>query len=229
MEIIKNVYQITSGRFGRSNQFLIAEENLTLIDAGFGSSPKKIIQFIRSIGRTETELSLIIITHNHFDHTGGLGKLKRLTPAKIAAHENESFPEKAYSNIVQKLLNFPLFRMLKPLVFIKLSTEIVLVEGQELPVLGGLKIINTPGHTPGSISLLAPRHRILFCGDLINTRSNFTFPQPMLNNNKEELVSSLEKISCLDYDILCVGHGPPIVTNASALIREWTTKLEIRR
>ncbi len=79
MEVISHVYQIT---IRGVNIILIAEEKLTLVDTGFRGSSPKIIGFISSLRRSVEEVSLVILTHNHLDHVGGLAELKRLTTAK---------------------------------------------------------------------------------------------------------------------------------------------------
>ena len=50
----------------------------------------------------------------------------------------------------------------------------MLVDGQIFPVLGGLRVVETPGHTPGHISLFAPSAGILFCGDSIVSGGGWT-------------------------------------------------------
>lgn len=84
MEVISHVYQIT---IRGANIILIAEEKLTLVDTGFHGSSPKIISFIHSLRRSAEEVALIILTHNHLDHVGGLAELKRLTTVKVAAHK----------------------------------------------------------------------------------------------------------------------------------------------
>ncbi|GAH19098.1 unnamed protein product [marine sediment metagenome] len=69
VEIIPNVYQIT---LRVTNIILIAEEELTLIDTGFRGSAPQIMSFIQRLGRSPEEITLIILTHNHLDHAGGL-------------------------------------------------------------------------------------------------------------------------------------------------------------
>ena len=82
MQVIPGVYQLT---FRHANVFLIVEDSLTLIDTGFPGHVKGIIDLIRVLGRSPKEIKLIVLTHNHFDHTGGLPKLRKLTEAKIVA------------------------------------------------------------------------------------------------------------------------------------------------
>ncbi len=87
MEIVKDVYSI---KLLFNHAFLITGKHLLLIDTGFPYQAKKIIRFIRAIGRGPEELSLIILTHHHIDHRGSARALKKLTGAKIAAHTDDT-------------------------------------------------------------------------------------------------------------------------------------------
>ena len=84
VEIISQVYQIT---IRGANIILSAGEEIALIDTGFRGSSSKIMSFIRSLGRSAEEISLIIITHNHLDHAGGPDELRKSTTARVAAHK----------------------------------------------------------------------------------------------------------------------------------------------
>jgi hydroxyacylglutathione hydrolase len=83
LEILPDLYQIT---FRYTNMFLAVGKSLSLIDTGFAGSSRHIVDFIQKIGRKPEEIELIILTHNHLDHTGGLEKLRQFTRAKVAAH-----------------------------------------------------------------------------------------------------------------------------------------------
>jgi len=76
-EIIPNVYQLS---IRAVNVIVIAEERLTLVDTGLYGSSAQIVDFISHLGRSVEEIGLIIITHNHFDHIGGLAELKEPVP-----------------------------------------------------------------------------------------------------------------------------------------------------
>jgi len=129
VEIIPYVYQITSRGV---NIILIVEEKLTLVDTGYRGSSPKIVSFIHSLGRSVKEISLIIVTHNHLDHVGGLPELKKLTPAKVAAHKADiSEGELPYPRVVPKLLHIPPLSILRPFVYAKPSEVDIQLEGGE--------------------------------------------------------------------------------------------------
>ena len=228
MEIIPKVYQIT---YRSTNIILIAEEGLTLIDTGFRGSHPRIISFIRSLGRSVEDISLIIITHNHLDHVGGLIELKKLTRAKVAAHKadlNDSENQLPYPKIARKLLHIPPFSILRPLIYAKPGDIDIQLEGGEvLSPLGGLEVIHTPGHTPGSISLFSPQKKLLIVGDALNNRrQNLRLPPKFVSTDLTQAVDSVKRIAQLDFDILCFGHGKPLTRDASTRVRDLIKKHE---
>jgi len=226
VEVIPHVYHLT---IRGVNIILIAEEELTLVDTGFRGSSPKIISFIRSLGRSVKEISLIILTHNHLDHVGGLPELKKLTPAKVAAHKADISNVESqlpYSRFALRLMHIPLFTSLRPFVYAKPSDiDIWLEGGEELKPLGGLKVIHTPGHTLGSISLFSPQKKLLVVGDAINNwHKTLRLPPKMVSTNLRQAVDSVKGLAQLDFDILCFGHGRPLPTNARARVQDLVAK-----
>jgi glyoxylase-like metal-dependent hydrolase (beta-lactamase superfamily II) len=101
-----------------------------------------------------------------------------------------------------------------------------LEERETLDVLGGLQVIHTPGHTPGSMSLYQEERGILFCGDLIFNGHPFTgrgglrYAPRAFSVDPEEVERSVQKLSGLQVRVLCVGHGEPIVREANVKMEE---------
>src|SRR3972149_3031489 len=81
-----DIYQIT---VRGANMLLVVEEELTLIDTGHRGSAPEIVECIRQLGRSPEEISLIILTHNHIDHVGGLAEIKQQTKARVAIHRTD--------------------------------------------------------------------------------------------------------------------------------------------
>lgn len=225
LEIVPQVYQLT---VARANMVLIAEEELTLIDAGFRGSSAYIVDFVRSLGRSEAEIGLIIITHNHYDHAGGVAELRGLTPARVAAHQadiGDNGHQPSYPRMIQKTLRIPPFSALRP-VFLSQTggVDIPLVGGEVFEPLGGLEVIHTPGHTPGSISLFSPRRRLLIVGDALNRRR--WLPPKMASIDQAQAIDSIKKLARLDFDILCYGHGRPLSKDARARMQAFLDKIK---
>jgi len=228
MEIIPHVYQIT---LRATNIILIAEEELTLIDTGLRGSARHIISFVRRLGRSPEEISLIIITHNHLDHAGGLAELKQFTPAKVVLHKADISADESrlpLPPLGEKLLRIPPFSLFRPFVCVKANEVDIPVEGGEVfSPLGGLEVIHTPGHTPGSISLFSPKKRLLMVGDALNRfYRNIRLPPKMVSTDLAQAIDSVKRIARLDFDILCFGHGKPITKDASARLKQLIAKID---
>ena len=87
-----------------------------------------------------------------------------------------------------------------------------LTDGQVIPVLGGLRVLETFGHTPGHISLFAASAGILFSGDSIVSDKNGVLRGSSGSNNWDQASSdaSVRKQALLGAKILCPGHGPVV-------------------
>ena len=223
MQVIPEVHQVT---IRSTNIFLIVEEKLTLVDTGFRGSAGKIADYINRLGRSIKELDLIIITHNHLDHVGGLPELRKMTPAKVAvgkADLSEIESGLPYPKCYLKLMRIPPIAIFRPLVYAKPSeVDIHLVGGEVLSPLSGLKVIQTPGHTPGSISLFSPKKKLLIVGDTLNNRLKaLRLPPKDISSNLPQAIDSVKRLAQIDFDILCCGHGKPIIGGASARVRDW--------
>jgi len=128
------------------------------------------------------DLNYIILTHYHFDHTDAALKIREVTKAKILIHELDA-----------NFLNFKPDRTLRD---------------NEILDLGDckLKIIHTPGHTPGSICLFEPKTKSLFSGDTVFSYGSVGRTD-LPGGSTEQLIESLKRLSKLDVKILYPGHG----------------------
>ena len=226
MQVLPGVYQLT---LRGVNMILIAEEELTLIDTGFRGSLGRITEFIGRLGRSLDDLGLIIITHNHLDHCGGLPELTAATSARVAAHRADLSDTEAglpYHGFVRKMLNVPPIPLIQPLVYARPGdVDLKLDGGEVLPPLGGLKVIHTPGHTPGSISLFSAREKLLVVGDTLNNRLPWLrLPPASVNIDISQLKGSLKRLAGLDFETLCFGHGRPIIGGARDRLRQFLAR-----
>src|SRR5271157_1235314 len=85
MKIVDGIYQVEGVN---CNVYLVEDgDKLILIDTGLPRSDKKIIKYIKSLGRKPSDVSMIVITHFHIDHVGSLKKVQEATGAKVAVGE----------------------------------------------------------------------------------------------------------------------------------------------
>jgi hydroxyacylglutathione hydrolase len=156
---------ITLDRF--VNAFLICGRAITLVDTGVAGSEREIFDYIRSTGRDPSEISLIVQTHAHPDHIGATQAVQKATGCEVAIHaaERQWIEDVALQNRERPIPGFDV------LVGGPAIVGRVLEDGDVLDLDGDhlldLVVFHTPGHSPGSVSLLLKREGILFSGDAV--------------------------------------------------------------
>ena len=201
-----------------ANPYIIVDaDGLTVIDAGFARSAKKILAYIGGMGKSARDIKRIIITHADIDHFGGLAALQRASGARTYASQIEADAiAKGHSSRQIGPTGFSfrriLFTLLGPLMkATPVVIDEILAEGQTLPILGGLQVLETPGHTPGHLSLYAPQAGVLFCGDsLVADAAGLHGSRPGLTWNDAKARQSERKQAALHPQIVCSGHGPVV-------------------
>jgi glyoxylase-like metal-dependent hydrolase (beta-lactamase superfamily II) len=211
MEITSNVHLIPGVI---ANPYLLVEpEGLTLIDTGIPGSHKKILGYMKELGFEPQALKRILITHADFDHVGGLAALKAASGARVYAHsieavgiaEGHSTRELKPRNALMKFLYRSLAGMFKPK---PVKVDETLKDGQVLPVLGGLRVLETFGHTPGHLSFFLPSAGVLFTGDSIVSEKTGLRGSTGANNwDQPKSDASVKKQAELGAKIVCPGHG----------------------
>jgi len=201
VRITKEIFQVGGSQFTSSEDAAIYLINFdghaALVDAGCGNAQDKLMANIRSCGVTLEQIEYILITHCHYDHTGGVKALNDLLKCQIVAHIFEApFLEKG-DNVVTAA-NWYGARIQPFNVDFKISSS------QEEISLGGriIKAIHTPGHSPGSMVFLTESEemKVLFGQDVHGPI------HPDLKSNAKDYQRSLELILSLEADILCEGH-----------------------
>ena len=218
MEIIPGIHSIPNACPSRI--YLIEDEDLTLIDTGMPWSARQIFKYIQSIGRHPTELGRVLITHKHPDHTSGAPGIIRCSNARIMAHRADANRNRQDTAALSYMGIFGSFDL--PLPFLKsTSVNCLLEESETIPVAGGINVLHTPGHTRGSVCYLLEREGLLFSGDTIFSEyGRVSRSMPFPGSDTAQYRQSLERLAEMDFDILCGGHGSPLLGNASIKFRE---------
>lgn len=220
MEIVEGIHRVdeASGNIAHSNVYIVInDKELFVVDTGTAGNAKKTVEYIQKLGRQPSEVSTIILTHYHRDHSGSAKDLKGLTGAKVAA----SVEDAEYIS-GQKPYPKPKNLLMRAVSFIKpapIPVEILLKDGDAI---GNLTVIYTPGHTPGSIMLLDKQRKVLFAGDTFRNENGKVTGAPRhftWDESKEK--ESIRKVAALDFDILLPGHTEPLVGNASEAIKSF--------
>lgn len=159
-----------------SNCYLLLGERPVLVDTGAPGDLKRILAGIKANGVELKNLALIILTHGHSDHAGCAAELRRRSGAQIALHTGDAPLVRAGRNGVIAVQDW-LGRVLRPFVdeeFEAFEPDLVFKEGIELEPYGLRgRVLPTPGHTPGSISIVLANGEALI-GDVL--RGSLVWP-----------------------------------------------------
>ena len=218
MEILPGIHTVPGVSWSRV--YLIEDEALALIDSGLPWSVRRVLDYITSIGRRLEELQLILTTHSHPDHTTGARSISRRTGSVVAAHRLDTRTVSGG----QTTLSFmgALHSLPLPFPFLaRTPVQRLVTDGEVLPLLGGLRVIHTPGHTPGSVCYLAETRGVLFSGDTaFSDGKRVSRSVPFTGYNGPHYRESLQRLARLEFDTLCGGHGSPLVGGASDRLRD---------
>jgi hydroxyacylglutathione hydrolase len=225
MEIVSGIHQIDHIR-GANCYLIITETKMMVIDTGMPGNGSRIIRYVRAMGKQPSDINYVVLTHAHIDHIGSTAEMKKMTGAKIAIHAGDApvLCGESGFNAIRGPLG-PLSKLMTPLMhFNSVEPDVILENNTDFV---GFKIINTPGHTNGSICLYQPG-KIIFVGDALISDSNGN-PKPPSKNFSVDIVqanASLVDIAKLEFDSLFPGHGAPVIGKASAKVNTMLTHME---
>jgi len=209
-----NIYPIS---LGVARCYVIQDKGAIMIDVG---APRKIKLFLKSIERLgikPNDIKLIIPTHGHWDHIGSAKDIKEITGARIAMHHREKeWLEKAQKHIppaatpwghfISKSLGF-----LLPLIHFPAAKVDIILRDEDFSLAEfGIpgKAIYTPGHSPGSVSILLETGDA-FVGDLAMS----SFPLrlspglPIFADDIQEVKNSLKLLLDKGATKIYPAHG----------------------
>ncbi|PIU21751.1 MAG: MBL fold metallo-hydrolase [Candidatus Diapherotrites archaeon CG08_land_8_20_14_0_20_34_12] len=193
-EIKPKIFVLNSGNDG-SNIYFINDKKKTLIDSSLAKNFDLIKKALAELNLNPEDIDLVLHTHGHADHIGCSAffeKAKKAMHPFDASFVNEKKDDFSYAYFFNQKSYPKIDKFLSDTEIIDCSTL-------------KLKVIFTPGHTKGSICFLEPKNKILFSGDTLFCGA---YGRTDLNSsNEEEMKSSLEKLSNIDFELLLPGHG----------------------
>jgi glyoxylase-like metal-dependent hydrolase (beta-lactamase superfamily II) len=215
VEIIRNVHRIPG--VSGVNVYLLLGQTLTLVDTGMPGSAEAILKYVHGLGHTLADLTRIVITHHHVDHTGSLAAIKERTQANVLAHPADT----PYIAGERPRPGRQLYRMLSAVSSLgSVAVDVPIEDAETLNILSGATVIHVPGHTPGSVALHFPVERLLITGDAINHRGNqLSTPVELFTEDMGQAIASIRCLAKLSFETLCPGHGDPIVGGAAKQVR----------
>ena len=199
--VTEEVFQVGGGSLTTPEDaaiYLIKHEGCgALVDAGCGRGTGKLFKNISDCGVQPQDIEYLLITHCHYDHTGGAQGIKDRTPCRIVAHELDArFLEEGDSRVTAAKWYGA---SMKPL-----HVDVKLTEKRSQITLGTriIEAIHVPGHSPGSLVYATESEgkRVLFGQDVHGPLD------ASLLSNREDYLKSLKFLLSLEADILCEGH-----------------------
>lgn len=168
-----------------------------LVDAGCGRSVERLFTNIRECGAEPGDIRYLLITHCHFDHTGGIGAVRERTGCTVAAHEEDArFLEEGNSTVTGARWYGSFMSPTAVDMILKGARQDIELGGREIEAL------HTPGHSPGSMVYVTESEglRVLFGQDVHGPIHE------SLLSNREDYRRSLKLLLALGADVLCEGH-----------------------
>ena len=224
MKINQNVYLFENIKGANSYLYISDKNEISIIDSGMPGNANKILSQIFELDISFEKIKYIILTHSDIDHTGSVADLKNATGALVAIHEKEvpyllCEKKKKLKGMIGGLIGLIFGILFKFMKTQNIVPDITLKEGD---FIGGLKVIYSPGHTEGSISLYN-EDSVLFSGDAIITdkHSNIKGFNNIATSDTFEAAKTINKIKHLKFEVLLPGHGSPVLKNASDKLREY--------
>ncbi|RLB18079.1 MAG: hypothetical protein DRG82_04875 [Deltaproteobacteria bacterium] len=205
---------------GIANVFILNNRGTVLIDCG---PPKKADVFIKQLeaaGIKAQEIGLIIITHGHWDHIGSAADIKKLIGADIVMHQQEKkWLEELYESplhgvgIWGKILAKTMVPAMKPFIHVRPAAVDIALDQFPFSLepygIAG-RIIHTPGHTTGSISVLLDSGEAIVGDMAMNSLPMRLSPGlPTFVENLEALVASWRMLLKENLKIIYPSHGGP--------------------
>lgn len=192
--------------------FLVEGDNgYTLIDVGWTSAPDTILDAVAELRRKPSDIRRIVITHAHPDHVQGAAELRARTGAPILIHPQDEpwlmtghVPRQGRSGRAGRLAD-----LLPKLRWAPFAADGTVADGDLLEGSDGLRVIHTPGHSPGHIMLLHEPSSTLFTGDAVFNRGELGTGRSSFAADPDLQRISLRRVP---QEVRAVGfaHGPAL-------------------
>src|SRR5215212_3403463 len=203
---------------------IVDEENgNTLVDAGLPDQAEAIGAALGEAGIGVRDLRRIIFTHQDLDHVGSGAALVRQSGARVLAHSAEApyiegrlRPLKPTPEMLEQRPHMrEVLERLEPV-----GVDEQLENGSRLKLAGGTRVIFTPGHTPGHISLYIERSKTLIAGDALTAeRGSLNGPNPSMTLEMRTAIQSIRSLADLEIDTIVCYHGGVVSEDANGQLR----------
>src|SRR5919112_1105052 len=230
MRVANGVYVLPISRTPQEpesflNLTLIVDEQNgnTLVDAGLPGQAEAIGAALLEAGTGMRDLRRIIFTHQDLDHVGSGAVLVRQSGARVLAHSADAphidgslrLLKPSPETLEQRPQMREVLERLEPV-----GVDEHLEDGTILNFVGGTKVISTPGHTPGHISLYLERSKVLIAGDALRAeRGSLNGPNPSMTLEMRTAIHSIRRLANLEIDTIVCYHGGVVSEDVNGQLR----------
>jgi len=191
-----------------SNAYVLIGKKIALIDASSSANAGQILSGLKSLDIAPENIDQILFTHGHADHFGCSALFPK---AEKRMHLADA------EHLAVKDTNFTFSDALGEKTIPRIDSHFKESDLIELKPFS-LKVLGTPGHTPGSVCFFDEKQGLLFSGDTLFQGSCGRTDLPC--GSDSDLIESLEKISKLPYSLLLPGHGLVLKENQKENVSE---------
>ena len=225
VQLAPGVHRIPTTPKDLVNSFALVDDDgqVTLVDCGTKGAPKKLVAALAEIGAAPADVTRIVLTHAHPDHAGGAEALRRASGAPLSIHTADASYARA-GTPPPRDRSFWFGRLLQRLPggeFPAVDVADELVDGQVLDVAGGLRVVHTPGHSPGHVSLLHEPSGVLITGDALWNWRGIGWSIKFLCTDYRMSQQTAHTLGDLEYTVAAFTHGPEIRHAAREQVREF--------
>jgi len=214
--------------------FVEDRDNLTLIDPSFLSQLPILEKYLLNVGYDIKNVRRIILTHVHVDHSQAANEIKKRSDAKIYSHWIESrylSHDPPYQgppttqDTIDKLekLGVSMKALIKEYGSFEVEPTRVDEQVSDGDMIGSLKVIHTPGHTPGHISLYYEKDKLLLGADSIYKHvfgaEGMYISAPQVSIDPVTAIISAQRLSKVNFDKLLMAHqDSPLLEGARGAV-----------
>ena len=206
MQVAPGVYAIgTAG----STVYLLGGAELSLIDAGGPGGERRVIRYVRRLGREPRDLARILLTRADLDHAGALAALVRATGAAVYAHP-AALPRLAAGDLARGGHGWRswLAWLRRPLSPAGPVAAQAVADGAVFPALGRLEALLTAGPSPDHVVYFLRPSRLLLAGDLLRVQRGRLEVGPVPGAAAaHEMVVALRRAAALDPRAVLPAQG----------------------
>ena len=179
---------------------LVRGKEAAIVDTGTPNNGARFAEVIRTAGLGWDAVRHLILTHYHPDHVGSMGEVLAAAPGATA-----------YAGAA----DIPQIKSPRPITAVGDNEEVF-----------GLRIIATPGHTPGHICVFDPAGSLLVLGDaMVNINNRLGGPNPQYTADMTQAHRSVKKLAGITFERAVFGHGEPMDQGASQAIAKLASTL----